>query len=115
MKYTAWLSGNSGGKIEMDFPDETKYADLQAVIASGRVLQDRNGVLVNGRFVAALVPTVVYPEVIVDGEGDIWYHTGGGQYRIGNDPATFSFTHIKEAYGVREQGREGVESEAAER
>lgn len=74
MKYTA-IMGGTGREIPIEISDAGLNVDTISETCSW--ITDDNGVMLNMRYVAALVPAdapvqIDYPRKIRDGEGNLW-------------------------------------------
>lgn len=113
MKVTFHLNG--GGTVVLDLVTikEATMAEHQ-----NGWLWDKHGAGVQLSAVVGITPgetasgDPIYPDVITDGGGDIWERVSAhGTYRLAvladqavSNGRVLSFSDIKEAYGIREEG-----------
>lgn len=105
---------NTGGTVTLDLE---KVSEAHAAEHQNGWLWDKHGAGVDLSAVIGIVPgkTVsgdpIYPDMIVDGDGDEWTHVGDGIYiltvyngTITSRTTRETYTRIKEQYGIQEHG-----------
>lgn len=105
---------NTGGTVTLDLE---KASEAHAAEHQNGWLWDKHGAGVDLSAVIGIVPgkTVsgdpIYPDTIVDGEGDEWKHLKDGLYTLCTHDdvpvthmVTWAYDEIKAEYGIKEHG-----------
>lgn len=107
MNVTFHLKG--GGQVVLDL---VTTKDATAAEGGDGWLWDRHGAGVDLSEVVGISPgntasgDPIYPDKLIDGDGDEWTHVGRGNYRCGVSPGTWSYTHIRKHWGIQAEGSE---------